>query len=84
MEMCIKGDTKGYLASHSITNIFYISRKQFSVAERKEILLMLCDSFEVIGLDIGLLTKALHDESWLDLEDTLQMQCAINPNLGEC
>ena len=81
MEICIKGDAKGYLASHSITNIFYISRKQFSVDERKEILFMLCDSFEIIGLDVELLTKALNNENWLDLEDALQMQCAINHNL---
>ncbi len=44
-------DTKGYIAAHSICNMFFISRKDFTVKERREILTNLCSIFEVEGID---------------------------------
>ena len=81
MEPCICGKIKGYLASHTLLNTFYITRKEKSVEERKEILLMLCEKFTIIDLDRQTIIESLHNKDWKDLEDGLQMQCAFNENL---
>ena len=75
--LCIKRDVTGYLACHSIPNILYIVRKDFGVEKRKEIGLMLCYRFNIIGIDRQIIIKALQNKNWDDLEDGLQMQCAI-------
>ena len=76
MEPCISGQRRGHLASHTILNTFYIARKQKSVKERKEILLLLCKKFNVIGIDRPMIMKSLQNDAWDDLEDGLQMHCA--------
>ena len=38
MKYCITGKLQGHLASHTLLNAFYITRKQKSVEERKEFL----------------------------------------------
>jgi len=81
MRYCISGKAKGHLASHSILNIFYITRRIFDIEARKEISLMLCEKFNVVGLDKQMIAKALRNKNWRDLEDGLQMQCAVAENL---
>jgi predicted nucleic acid-binding protein len=81
MELCIKNVLCGYLAAHTILNIFYIIRKDKSVSERKEIHLMLCDSFEIIDVEKPMIVEALENEKWQDLEDGLQMLCAAQQKL---
>ena len=49
----------GYLAAHSVTNLFYLLRHDFSVDERKEVLLSLFDVFEVEQIDTDRLKAAL-------------------------
>ena len=39
---CVDGKTKGCIASHSISNMFFILRKDYNSKERREILLSLC------------------------------------------
>jgi predicted nucleic acid-binding protein len=81
IELCIKGNLRGYLAAHTLLNIFFIIRKEKNVAERKEILLMLCDCFEIINVEKSMLIYVLENEKWQDLEDGLQMQCAAHEKL---
>ena len=81
MEYCINGNLYGYIAGHSLLNIFYITRKEKNVSERKEILLMLCEWFEIIDIDKEMIIFALQNEKWQDLEDGLQMQCASHEKL---
>ena len=81
IEYCISGNLRGYLAGHSLLNIFYITRKEKSVKDRKEILLMLCDWFEIIDIDSEMIISALQNENSQDLEDSLQMQSAVQENL---
>ena len=76
LEPCLRGEINGHLASHTLLNIFYITRKEKSVAERKEILLLLSEKFNVIGINKEMITTALKNDEWNDLEDGLQMQCA--------
>ena len=81
LKPCLTGDINGHLVSHTLLNVFYITRKHKSVAERKEILLLLCEKFNVIGINKEMITASLKNQAWDDLEDGLQMQCAAVENL---
>jgi len=81
MEHCISGRIKGYLALHSILNIFYITRNKFDIEAQIEIGLMLCEKFHIIGITPEMLQRTLKSDSLKDLEDGLQMQCAVEYDL---
>lgn len=42
VDLCRKKKVTGYLAAHTISNLFYILRKNFSVSQRREMLGALC------------------------------------------
>lgn len=48
---CKQGEVVGCIAAHSISNMFFMLRKAFSVEERKNILKNVCELFEVEGID---------------------------------
>lgn len=73
---CKRGQVFGCIAAHSVSNMFFILRKAFSVAERKRILRSLCELFEVEGIDKAKISEALENEDFQDFEDCLQMECA--------
>jgi predicted nucleic acid-binding protein len=79
-QYCFQRKCSGYVAAHSITNIFYILRKQFSAVERKKLLPGLCDFIEVAGVQKLQLIDALNSEAFDDLEDCLQTECAKTIN----
>lgn len=49
--ICIKGKIKGCIAAHSISNMFYILRKDYTTEERREILFNLCEIFATMSSD---------------------------------
>lgn len=73
---CTKGNTKGCIAAHSISNMFFILRKDYTANERREILSNLCTIFDVEGIDKAKLLLSLANEDFTDFEDCLQMECA--------
>lgn len=73
---CVDGKVKGCIAAHSITNMFFILRKDYDAKERREVLLNLCSIFDVEGIDKTKLLSGLQNEDFLDFEDCLQMECA--------
>jgi predicted nucleic acid-binding protein len=73
---CTESNIKGCIASHSIANMFYIMRKDVDSHKRREILINFCVLFDVVGVDKGKLIASLNDESFLDFEDCLQVECA--------
>lgn len=75
-ELILTGQAKGLVASHSITNIWYILRKDFSSEERRELLLALLMYFDVVSLDKELLIQGLYRSDFSDYEDCLQEECA--------
>jgi predicted nucleic acid-binding protein len=75
-QYCFQNRCIGYVAAHSITNIFYILRKQFSTEERRKMLLGLCDFIEIAGIEKQQLVEALTNEVFEDMEDSLQVECA--------
>ena len=73
---CKQRRVSGCIAAHSIPNMFFILRKAFSVAERRKLLLGICELFEVEGIDKAKILHALADEMFSDFEDCLQKECA--------
>lgn len=73
---CADGKTKGCIAAHSISNMFFILRKDYSIKERREVLSNLCSIFDVEGIDRAKLLAGLLNEDFSDFEDCLQMECA--------
>ena len=73
---CVEGKTKGCIAAHSISNMFFILRKDYNIKERREILSYLCTIFDVEGIDKTKLLIGLANEDFSDFEDCLQMECA--------
>jgi len=67
---------RGFLAAHSITNIFYILRKIYSASERKQRLMDLCRSVSVVDIGYELIVNALANNDFGDVEDCLQAECA--------
>jgi predicted nucleic acid-binding protein len=73
---CVNGKLKGCVAAHSINNIFFILRKEYSVDERKKLLLYLCTIFDIEGIDRNKILAGLKNDDFSDFEDCLQMECA--------
>lgn len=77
IKLCGQDDIDGVLAAHSLTNLFYLLRKYFSSDELRDLLLNLCDIFEVEGIDREKIVSALKNKEFKDFEDCLQMECAL-------
>ena len=73
---CVDGIYRGCVAAHSISNMFFILRKTYNIKERREILLSICEIFDIIGIDKTKLIIGLENEDFSDFEDCLQMECA--------
>lgn len=76
MKLCADGKMKACIAAHSITNMFFILRKDFNEKERREVLSSLCSIFDIEGIDKAKLVSGLANEDFSDFEDCLQMECA--------
>ena len=77
MNLCKEGSVQACLAAHSIPNIFYILRKDYTVEERRKILKSLCILFDIERIDHEKLIRALDSEDFTEFEDCLQVQCAL-------
>ena len=75
-EMCKKGILDGFMSVQSISDIFYILRKDYSVQQRKKILLDVCAVLDVVGVEERHALSALSDENFPDLEDGILAKCA--------
>lgn len=73
---CVEGSVRGCIAAHSISNMFFILRKDYEATERREILTSLCSIFDIEGIDKSKVISALANEEFSDFEDCLQMECA--------
>jgi predicted nucleic acid-binding protein len=76
LRLCFRKECNSYIAAHSVTNIFYILRKDFSVSKRKKMLIELCEYIEIAGIQKKQVIDALVNENFDDLEDCLQIECA--------
>ena len=67
---------EGFVSSHSLTDIFYIARKKYSVEERKRFLLLILSNFQVVAESQNDFFEVLNDPAFFDIEDGLQVKCA--------
>lgn len=74
--ICAKEKVKGYIAFHSLPNIFYILRKNYSKTDRRAMLRKLCMVLEVTGASHDKVCEAIEHMGFSDFEDCLQDKCA--------
>ena len=77
LELCAKREVTGIMAAHSIPHLFYILRKNFSQEERRSLLKNLCSVFRISDLNAQKILSALDNAEFLDFEDCLQEECAL-------
>lgn len=61
-------------------NTFYILRKDYSVQERRKMLLSIIKIFTVVGIDKDKIITSLQNDDFFDVEDCLQLECAKEVN----
>lgn len=76
MMICANERVKGFIAFHSLPNIFYILRKSHSEAGRREMLKKLCLVLQVTGASHDKVCEAIERMEFTDFEDCLQDECA--------
>ena len=76
--VCLNDSIECYIAAHSLTNLFYIIRKDFNVSDRKQIVLNFCAICHVQEVSGSTIEHAVAGNYTDDLEDALQIQCAID------
>lgn len=77
IEKCANREVVGYLAAHSISNLFYILRKYYTQEERRKFIKNLCKIFHVSELNEKKILSAAENTEFLDFEDCLQEECAV-------
>ena len=77
MTKCADREITGYLAAHSIPNIFYVLRKEYSQEERRKFIRNLCEIFRISDLNAEKIISAIDNEQFSDFEDCLQEECAV-------
>ncbi len=74
---CASREVIGYLAAHSVSNLFYILRKAYSQEERRTFIKGLCNIFRISDLTAKKILAAAENEKFSDFEDCLQAECAV-------
>lgn len=77
MTGCAERKVVGYLAVHSIPNLFYILRKAYTQKERRMFIKNLCEIFRISELNEKKIMLAAENEEFADFEDCLQEECAV-------
>ena len=76
MRLCLFRQVDAFVSSHSLADLFYITRKQFDAEERKSFIRLIVSRLTVLTEGNGVFIRALEAGGGTDLEDNLQMVCA--------
>ena len=76
IDLCAKKQIDGYVALHSISNMYYILRKHYSDEERRIILKRYCEILAVVEAGNDVVDTAINNTAISDYEDALQYACA--------
>lgn len=76
VQYCANKAAQGFIAAHSVSNMYYILRKKFSDAERRRLILNYMKFLTVAGIEHGQMVEALNRDNFKDFEDCLQDECA--------
>ncbi|MBR4750870.1 MAG: PIN domain-containing protein [Thermoguttaceae bacterium] len=77
MDMCRTRKIEGFVAAHSVMNAYYILRKSYSENERRDVLLNFLELASIVKIDQKSVTAALSQKQFKDVEDCLQVECAL-------
>lgn len=77
IKKCASGEVNGYIAFHSLPNLWYILRK-IPEETRREWLEKICKILNVTYATHEAVIKAIKMENFKDFEDCLQDRCAEN------
>lgn len=77
IRFCRDGIILGVMAAHSVTNIFYILRKNHDDVTSRLLVKSLFSIIPAIEIDNDKLLSALNRSDFKDFEDCLQEECAV-------
>lgn len=72
---CADGELTGFIAFHSIPNLWYILRK-VPDDKRRKWLIDICEFLTVVGVNHDEVLRAIRMKDFKDFEDCLQDRCA--------
>lgn len=78
LKMCADKKIEGYIAAHSIPNMYYVLRKNMPEDSRRKVLLDICQILKIEGIDSVKIRSALQNGDFTDMEDCLQEECAMS------
>lgn len=76
IKFCKEGSFEGFISEHSLTDILYITRKDFDVDIQREIIKSLCTIFTMVNISSNEIIEAVGNNGFSDLEDSIQSVCA--------
>lgn len=81
IKLCENNKIQGFITPHSISDIYYLISKKYTLNEKKEYMNLLCNIFYVLTEDSNVLEKIVTSDywknnSWDDIEDSMQIVCA--------
>ena len=77
MTMCAEEELEGYIAFHSLSTIWYWSRK-YSDFTRRNWLRRICNILKIASANNEAVLKAVDNVEFKDFEDNLQECCAVS------
>lgn len=80
INLCGRREADGHIALHSVSNIYFILRKQYSSEERRMLLEGILKVLRVCGAEHEKVVNALKRKDFTDFEDCLQDECAASIN----
>ncbi|MCR5060961.1 MAG: PIN domain-containing protein [Saccharofermentans sp.] len=81
IKLCGEGKIDGFVAFHSLSNLFCILRKEFSCEERVKMISRFRTNMQIVVITNEMIDRALDNNSIKDLEDALQYVCAEEMNV---
>lgn len=76
MKVCADGEVQGYVAFHSLPNLWFILRKKPNDI-RREMLKQICTLLSVVSAGHNEVVHAIETTEFKDFEDCLQDKCAV-------
>ena len=80
IDKCKTEEMIGIVAVHTVSTLFYLLKKHISFETVKDILYNLFQIIEIGSSDKRSVLRALENKEFMDLEDALQYQCALEEN----
>lgn len=76
LSLCASKKIEGCIALHTVSNIFYILRKNYSAENRRHLILGILKFLKVTNVSHENVRRAVERNDFPDFEDCLQDECA--------